>query len=139
MAISLKELSEKITKPGFWSPDFDKLKVVDITTVTYVVPNIGFIIVSSKHSTTEDNVLYINDILVIDAWNWGGNDYMTNTNTVIPVKPHDKVTMSDSIATSGAIKFIPAILTIYYIVRYNIYKLVTFLSHLDTKFGGERR
>ncbi len=30
-------------------------------------------------------------------------------------------------------------LTIYYIVRYNIYKLVMFLSHLDTKFGGERR
>ena len=30
-------------------------------------------------------------------------------------------------------------LTIYYIVRYNIYKLVRFLSHLNTKFGGERR
>ena len=30
-------------------------------------------------------------------------------------------------------------LTIYYIVRYNIYKLVQFLSHLNTKFGGERR
>lgn len=30
-------------------------------------------------------------------------------------------------------------LTIYYIVRYNIYKLVKFLSHLNTKFGGERR
>ena len=30
-------------------------------------------------------------------------------------------------------------LTIYYIVRYNIYKLVRFLSHPNTKFGGERR
>ena len=30
-------------------------------------------------------------------------------------------------------------LTIYYIVRYNIYKLMRFLSHLNTKFGGERR
>ena len=30
-------------------------------------------------------------------------------------------------------------LTIYYIVRYNIYRLVRFLSHLNTKFGGERR
>ena len=30
-------------------------------------------------------------------------------------------------------------LTIYYIVRYNIYRLVLFLSHLNIKFGGERR
>ena len=139
MAISLKELSEKITKHGFWSPDFDKSKVVNINTKTYDVPSIGFIIVASKHSMTQDNYLYVNDILVIDAWNWGGNSYMTTTNTVIPVKTHDKVVMSDSIATSEAILFIPAILTIYYIVRYNIYKLVRFLSHLNTKFGGERR
>ena len=139
MAISLKELSEKITKHGFWSPDFDKSKVVNINTKTYDVPSIGFIIVASKHSMTQDNYLYVNDILVIDAWNWGGNSYMTTTNTVIPVKTHDKVVMSDSIATSEAILFIPAILTIYYIVRYNIYRLVRFLSHLDTKFGGERR
>lgn len=139
MAISLKELSEKITKPGFWSPDFDKSKVVNINTKTYDVPSIGFIIVASKHSMTQDNYLYVNDILVIDAWNWGDNSYMTTTNTVIPVKTHDKVVTSDSITTSEAILFIPAILTIYYIVRYNIYKLVRFLSHLNTKFGGERR
>ena len=112
MAISLKELSEKITKPGFWSPDFDKLKVVDITTKTYDVPSIGFIIVISRHSYTQDNWLRINDILVIDAWNWGDNTYITSTNTVIPVKTHDKVVMTDSIANSGGIKFIPAILTI---------------------------
>lgn len=35
--------------------------------------------------------------------------------------------------------FVSYPLTIYYIVRYNIYKLVQFLSHLNTKFGGERR
>ena len=35
--------------------------------------------------------------------------------------------------------FLSISLTIYYIVRYNIYRLVLFLSHLDTKFGGERR
>ena len=139
MAISLKELSEKITKPGFWSPDFDKSKVVNITTKTYDVPSIGFIIVNSMHTTTQDNNLYINDILVVNAWNWGRNSYVSNTNTVIPVKTHDKVVMTDSIADSGGILFVPAILTIYYIVRYNIYKLVQFLSHLNTKFGGERR
>lgn len=37
------------------------------------------------------------------------------------------------------LKQVVGILTIYYIVRYNIYKLVLFISHLNIKFGGERR
>lgn len=135
MAISLKELSEKIVKPGFWSPDFKSAIGINSG---FIVKTVGYISSFAETATIEYNELKINGQLMSSAANNAENKYMTNSNIIIPVTIGDEVTYRGMHNESNTF-FIPAILTIYYIVRYNIYKLVRFLSHLNAKFGGERR
>ena len=144
MAISLKELSEKVTKHGFYSPNYAKrVSLGNGTSLKYTVTENGFI--GSSYYTSRDAFVkvFVNGALVFQTPTNGANTYYTNMNFMTPVKRGDIVQMTGANANNmwniELMYFIPAILTIYYIVRYNIYKLVRFLSHLNTKFGGERR
>lgn len=136
MAISLKELSERIVKPGFWSPNYSKsTSIGNGTSVKYTVKENGFI--GSSYYTSRDahTRVFVNEALVFQTSTNGANNYYTNMNFMTPVKKGDVVEITGANANRmlELAYFIPAILTIYYIVRYNIYKLVLFLSHLNTK------
>lgn len=144
MAISLKELSEKITKPGFWSPNYKSMVELKGSNgyLKYNITAIGYI--GSDLFTSFDQIqIIVNGKRIVQAYTARAGNYYANTNIITPVKPGDVIEFTDCKHLHNIDQrygyFIPAILTIYYIVRYNIYMLVRFLSHLNTKFGGERR
>ena len=144
MAISLKQVCYDLSKikiNSFPVPDYTKWQKISSP---YTVIDNGYINISCMERYAVERFLKINGCVIgsIIAYE---SRYFSCLNMLVPVKKGDvaEFSYSDSPSDSTSIQefnvaFIP-VLTIYYIVRYNIYKLVQFLSHPNTKFGGERR
>ena len=153
MAISLKEIGEKIASctrvverknvsDSQGQKQAIRFKTDDgcsiLINTGYVLEPRNYEEVTYALPLIENEVTYF---ITVQAFNSPKNR-IPNWNTWVKYTSRNGFTFgfSNDINNAGDNGYFMSIsLTIYYIVRYNIYKLVRFLSYLNTKFGGERR